>query len=109
MSKRLRSIIESNWINVPGPKYGKLPSLNRGEFWSFNGIEEVPVKDIHTIQHLVTREGVDKYNSGSLKKPARIYIHHDGNAYLQDGHHQYTGAVESGKETIPAEVWRPKQ
>ena len=116
MVKKLRQILEQEdeWIDVPGPKYGKLPPLGRGERWSYSGVENVPIENMHTIQYKVSKKGVEKYEKGEeegeIKNPARVHIHTDeeGNEipYLQDGHHRYVAALRRRKKNILADVWR---
>lgn len=96
---------ENEWIDVPGPKYDRLPSLNKGERWSYSGVENHPINKMKTIQHQVTRVGVAMYSNGK-EKPARVHVGHDDTVYVQDGHHQYTSAVKTKKSHIPAETWR---
>lgn len=105
--KKFKRFITEELQKVPGPKYGKLPALKAGEYWSHSGEAEIPLNKIKTIQHTVYRKGVEKY----LKKPGKpIRVHeHDGHYYLQDGHHRFVAAHENGDTTIRAEIFRAKK
>ena len=89
------------------PSAYERPQVSYNDFLYSRNIEKVPVKNIVSGQHLVSRKVIEGKINGTIKDhdPEIPYIiHHKGKHILIDGNHRVNKALLTGESHIEANV-----